>query len=123
MEIAAQGNVAQVQRLCQVSQRRFAAVRKRLSTYSLRAGGLRREVLALTQQDVLATPFAWERCSWLLLTGNSTGGCSRRLSFVPLRVLPPEAQPIEPQLIKFEKKVAAGAEFFQTQLMSPNCQA
>jgi len=27
----------------------------------------------------------------------------------------PEAQPIEPQLIKFEKKVEAGAEFFQTQ--------
>ncbi|MFC2022776.1 methylenetetrahydrofolate reductase [Chloroflexota bacterium] len=27
----------------------------------------------------------------------------------------PEAQPIEPQLMKFEKKVAAGAEFFQTQ--------
>jgi len=26
-----------------------------------------------------------------------------------------EAQPIEPQLIKFEKKVEAGAEFFQTQ--------
>jgi methylenetetrahydrofolate reductase (NADPH) len=27
----------------------------------------------------------------------------------------PEARPIEPQLIKFEKKVEAGAEFFQTQ--------
>ncbi|MEW6034740.1 MAG: methylenetetrahydrofolate reductase, partial [Chloroflexota bacterium] len=27
----------------------------------------------------------------------------------------PEAQPIEPQLLKFEKKVEAGAEFFQTQ--------
>ena len=27
----------------------------------------------------------------------------------------PEANPIEPQLIKFEKKVEAGAEFFQTQ--------
>ncbi len=27
----------------------------------------------------------------------------------------PEARPIEPQLIKFEKKAAAGAEFFQTQ--------
>jgi 5,10-methylenetetrahydrofolate reductase len=27
----------------------------------------------------------------------------------------PEANPLEPQLIKFEKKVEAGAEFFQTQ--------
>jgi 5,10-methylenetetrahydrofolate reductase len=27
----------------------------------------------------------------------------------------PEADPIEPQLMKFEKKVRAGAEFFQTQ--------
>jgi len=27
----------------------------------------------------------------------------------------PEARPIEPQLIKFEKKIEAGAEFFQTQ--------
>lgn len=27
----------------------------------------------------------------------------------------PEANPVEPQLIKFEKKVEAGAEFFQTQ--------
>jgi len=30
-------------------------------------------------------------------------------------IVTPEAQPIEPQLIKFEKKVEAGAEFFQTQ--------
>jgi len=30
-------------------------------------------------------------------------------------IVTPEANPIEPQLIKFEKKVAAGAEFFQTQ--------
>ena len=29
--------------------------------------------------------------------------------------VPPEADFIEPQLIKFEKKIAAGAEFFQTQ--------
>ncbi len=30
-------------------------------------------------------------------------------------IVTPEAQPIGPQLIKFRKKVAAGAEFFQTQ--------
>jgi 5,10-methylenetetrahydrofolate reductase len=30
-------------------------------------------------------------------------------------VVTPEADPIEPQKLKFEKKVAAGAEFFQTQ--------
>ena len=30
-------------------------------------------------------------------------------------IVTPEAQPIEPQLVKFEKKVEAGAEFFQTQ--------
>jgi len=30
-------------------------------------------------------------------------------------IVTPEARPIEPQLIKFEKKIAAGAEFFQTQ--------
>jgi methylenetetrahydrofolate reductase (NADPH) len=30
-------------------------------------------------------------------------------------IVTPEAHPIEPQLIKFEKKVEAGAEFFQTQ--------
>jgi methylenetetrahydrofolate reductase (NADPH) len=30
-------------------------------------------------------------------------------------IVTPEASPLEPQLIKFEKKVEAGAEFFQTQ--------
>ncbi|MFC2057118.1 methylenetetrahydrofolate reductase, partial [Chloroflexota bacterium] len=30
-------------------------------------------------------------------------------------IVTPEANPIEPQLLKFKKKVAAGAEFFQTQ--------
>jgi len=30
-------------------------------------------------------------------------------------IVTPEANPIEPQLIKFEKKMEAGAEFFQTQ--------
>jgi 5,10-methylenetetrahydrofolate reductase len=30
-------------------------------------------------------------------------------------IVTPEANPIEPQLLKFEKKIEAGAEFFQTQ--------
>jgi methylenetetrahydrofolate reductase (NADPH) len=30
-------------------------------------------------------------------------------------IVTPEAKPLEPQLIKFEKKIEAGAEFFQTQ--------
>ena len=30
-------------------------------------------------------------------------------------IVTPEANPIEPQLMKFEKKIEAGAEFFQTQ--------
>ena len=30
-------------------------------------------------------------------------------------IVTPEANPVEPQLIKFEKKIEAGAEFFQTQ--------
>lgn len=30
-------------------------------------------------------------------------------------IVTPEANPLEPQLIKFEKKIEAGAEFFQTQ--------
>ena len=37
------------------------------------------------------------------------------IKFCAGAIVTPEAQPIEPQLIKFEKKVEAGAEFFQTQ--------
>lgn len=36
-------------------------------------------------------------------------------SFYQGAVVTPEANPIEPQLMKFDKKVAAGANFFQTQ--------
>ncbi|HMK49812.1 MAG TPA: methylenetetrahydrofolate reductase [Thermodesulfovibrionales bacterium] len=35
--------------------------------------------------------------------------------FIQGAVVTPEAAPLEPQTIKFEKKVAAGAKFFQTQ--------
>lgn len=44
--------------------------------------------------------------------GNSLDGT---VEFCAGAIVTPEARPIEPQLIKFEKKVEAGAEFFQTQ--------
>lgn len=46
------------------------------------------------------------------LGGNELNGA---VEFCAGAIVTPEAQPIEPQLIKFEKKIAAGAEFFQTQ--------
>ncbi|MFC1967804.1 methylenetetrahydrofolate reductase [Chloroflexota bacterium] len=44
--------------------------------------------------------------------GNNLDGA---IEYCAGAIVTPEAQPIEPQLLKFEKKVAAGAEFFQTQ--------
>ncbi|OGO32581.1 MAG: 5,10-methylenetetrahydrofolate reductase [Chloroflexi bacterium RBG_16_56_11] len=46
------------------------------------------------------------------LGGNKLEGV---IEFCAGAIVTPEARPIEPQLIKFEKKVEAGAEFFQTQ--------
>ncbi len=46
------------------------------------------------------------------MAGNSLDGA---VEFCAGAIVTPEARPIEPQLIKFEKKVTAGAEFFQTQ--------
>lgn len=46
------------------------------------------------------------------LAGNPLQGAPK---FCSGAVVTPEADPIEPQLMKFEKKVRAGAEFFQTQ--------
>ena len=46
------------------------------------------------------------------LGGNELDGA---VEFCTGAIVTPEANPIEPQLIKFEKKVEAGAEFFQTQ--------
>lgn len=46
------------------------------------------------------------------LGGNELDGT---VEFCAGAIVTPEANPIEPQLIKFEKKVEAGAEFFQTQ--------
>ena len=46
------------------------------------------------------------------LGGNDLDGA---VQFCAGAIVTPEANPIEPQLIKFEKKVEASAEFFQTQ--------
>ncbi len=46
------------------------------------------------------------------LGGNELDGA---VSFCAGAIVTPEADPIEPQLIKFEKKIEAGAEFIQTQ--------
>ncbi len=46
------------------------------------------------------------------MAGNELDG---GVSFCAGAIVTPEANPIEPQLIKFEKKLDAGAEFIQTQ--------
>ena len=46
------------------------------------------------------------------LGGNEIDG---QVEFCAGAIVTPEADPLEPQLIKFEKKVEAGAEFIQTQ--------
>ncbi|MEW6141663.1 MAG: methylenetetrahydrofolate reductase [Chloroflexota bacterium] len=46
------------------------------------------------------------------LGGNALEGA---VQFCAGAIVTPEARPIEPQLVKFEKKIEAGAEFFQTQ--------
>jgi methylenetetrahydrofolate reductase (NADPH) len=53
----------------------------------------------------------------LLEAGKDLGGndLDGAIDFCAGAIVTPEAHPIEPQLIKFEKKVEAGAEFFQTQ--------
>jgi len=53
----------------------------------------------------------------LLESGQDMGGnaLDGAVEFCTGAIVTPEARPIEPQLIKFEKKVEAGAEFFQTQ--------
>jgi methylenetetrahydrofolate reductase (NADPH) len=53
----------------------------------------------------------------LMESGQDVGGnnLDGAVEFCAGAIVTPEAQPIEPQLIKFEKKVEAGAEFFQTQ--------
>ena len=53
----------------------------------------------------------------LMESGKDLGGndLDGTVKFCAGATVTPEADPIEPQLIKFEKKVEAGAEFFQTQ--------
>jgi 5,10-methylenetetrahydrofolate reductase len=46
------------------------------------------------------------------LAGNPLDGTPR---YCKGAIVTPEAQPLEPQLVKFEKKIEAGAEFIQTQ--------
>jgi 5,10-methylenetetrahydrofolate reductase len=46
------------------------------------------------------------------VAGNNLDGS---VEFCAGAIVTPEASPLEPQLVKFEKKVEAGAEFFQTQ--------
>jgi 5,10-methylenetetrahydrofolate reductase len=52
-----------------------------------------------------------------LASGEDLGGnkLEGAVEFCAGAIVTPEARPIEPQMIKFEKKVEAGAEFFQTQ--------
>jgi methylenetetrahydrofolate reductase (NADPH) len=52
-----------------------------------------------------------------MMAGQDLGGnkLEGAVEFCAGAIVTPEARPIEPQLIKFEKKVEAGAEFFQTQ--------
>ena len=53
----------------------------------------------------------------LMESGQDLGGneLDGKVEFCAGAIVTPEANPIEPQLIKFEKKIEAGAEFFQTQ--------
>lgn len=52
-----------------------------------------------------------------LASGRDLGGnaLEGKVEFCAGAIVTPEARPLEPQLMKFEKKVACGAEFFQTQ--------
>ena len=53
----------------------------------------------------------------LLESGKDLGGneLDGAVDFCAGAIVTPEADPIEPQLLKFKKKASAGAEFFQTQ--------
>jgi len=57
------------------------------------------------------------RAVHLLESGSDMGGneLDGAVEFCAGAIVTPEANPIEPQLIKFEKKVESGAVFFQTQ--------
>jgi methylenetetrahydrofolate reductase (NADPH) len=67
-------------------------------------------VFDLDSSQLLATIRRLER-------GKDLGGNELEggVSFCAGAIVTPEANPLEPQLIKFEKKIEAGAEFIQTQ--------
>ncbi|NNG08330.1 MAG: methylenetetrahydrofolate reductase, partial [Desulfobacteraceae bacterium] len=67
-------------------------------------------VFDLDSSQLLATIRVMEK-------GNDLGDnkLDGAISFCAGAIVTPEANPIEPQLIKFEKKIDAGAEFIQTQ--------
>jgi len=69
-----------------------------------------KEVFDLESAQLLATVRMMEKGKDL--AGNALDGA---VSFCAGAIVTPEANPIEPQLIKFEKKIDAGAEFIQTQ--------
>jgi 5,10-methylenetetrahydrofolate reductase len=69
-----------------------------------------KEVFDLESSQLLATIRMMEKGKDL--GGNALEGT---ITFCAGAIVTPEANPIEPQLIKFEKKVEAGAEFIQTQ--------
>jgi methylenetetrahydrofolate reductase (NADPH) len=69
-----------------------------------------KSVFDLDSSQLLATIRVMERGQDL--GGNKLDGT---VSFCAGAIVTPEANPIEPQLIKFEKKIDAGAEFIQTQ--------
>ena len=67
-------------------------------------------VFDLDSSQLLATIRTMEKGKDL--SGNDLDGGVR---FCAGAIVTPEANPLEPQLIKFEKKIDAGAEFIQTQ--------
>ncbi len=69
-----------------------------------------KSVFDLDSSQLLATIRTLE--SGKDLGGNDLDGA---VSFCAGAIVTPEADPLEPQLIKFEKKIEAGAEFIQTQ--------
>jgi len=69
-----------------------------------------KSVFDLDSSQLLATVRLLEKGKDL--GGNDLDGA---VSFCAGAIVTPEADPLEPQLIKFEKKIESGAEFIQTQ--------
>ncbi len=69
-----------------------------------------KSVFDLDSSQLLATIRTMEKGKDL--GGNELDGA---VSYCAGAIVTPEAEPLEPQLIKFEKKIEAGAEFIQTQ--------